>query len=45
MKINKHYAGHMTKMAAMTIYGIIPGSKSFFPGNIGSILMKHGMKQ
>ena len=24
MKINKHDAGHMTKMAAMPIYGIGP---------------------
>ena len=35
--------GHMTKMAAMPIYGINP-SKIFFSGNGGSISKKLGMK-
>ena len=43
MKINKHDAGHMTKMAAMPIYGINP-LKIFFTGASGPILTKLGMK-
>ena len=35
--------GHMTKMAAMPIYGKNP-SKIFFSGNDGLIPMKPGMK-
>ena len=35
--------GHMTKMAAMPIYGKNP-SKFFFSGTTGLILMKLGMK-
>ena len=35
--------GHMTKMAAMPIYGKNP-SKIFFSGTDGSISMKLGMK-
>ena len=35
--------GHMTKMAAMLIYGKNP-SKIFFSGNGGPISMKLGMK-
>ena len=43
MKINQHNAGHMIKMAAMTIYGkyIL---KIFFPGTTGLILVKLCMK-
>ena len=43
MKINKHGAGLMTKMAAMAIYGI-NCLKIFFPGTIVSILTKLDMK-
>ena len=43
LKIDQHNAGHVTKMAAMPIYG-----KSilffFFPGTTGLILMKLSMK-
>ena len=35
--------GHMTKMAAMPIYGKNP-SKIFFSGTTGPISTKHGMK-
>ena len=35
--------GHMTKMAAMPIYGKNP-SKIFFSGTGGPISTKHGMK-
>ena len=38
MKIHQDNARHMTKMAAMLIYGI------FFPGTTGLILMKLCMK-
>ena len=43
MKIYQHNAGHMTKMAAMPIYGksIL---KIFFPGTTGLMLMKRCMK-
>ena len=43
MKIHQHNAGHMTKMAAMPIYGKNT-LKSFFPGPTGPILMKLCMK-
>ena len=42
MKIYWHDAGHMTKMAAMPIYGKNP-SKIFFSGTGGPISMKLGM--
>ena len=42
MKIYRHDAGHMTKMAAMPIYGKNP-SKIFFSGTGVSISMKLGM--
>ena len=42
MKIYWHDAGHMTKMAAMPIYGKNP-SKIFFLGTGGPISMKLGM--
>ena len=38
MKIHQHFAGHMTKMAAMPIYGKNT-LKIFFPGTIGQILI------
>ena len=38
-----NYPGHMTKMAAMPIYGKNP-SKFFFSGTSGPISMKLGMK-
>ena len=38
-----NYPGHMTKMAAMPIYGKNP-SKIFFSGTGGTISMKLGMK-
>ena len=38
MKIHQHNARHMTKMAAMPIYG------KNFPGTTGPILMKLCMK-
>ena len=43
MKSNKHDAGHMTKMAAIAIYGINT-IKILFPGTSWSISMKLGMK-
>ena len=43
MKIHHHFAGHMTKMAAMPIYGKKP-LKPIFPGTTGQILMKLCMK-
>ena len=43
MKIHQHNAGHMTKMAAMPIYGKNT-LKILFPGNTGPILMKLYMK-
>ena len=43
MKIHQHNAGHMTKMAAMSIYGKNT-LKIFFPGTTGPILKKLGMK-
>ena len=42
MKINKHDAGHITKMATMPIYGINP--LKTFPGTSGPILTKLSMK-
>ena len=42
MKIHQHYAGHMTKMAAIP-YMYVNGKntlKIFFPGITGLILMK-----
>ena len=39
MEIHQHNAGHMTKMAAMPIYGKNTW-KFFFPGTIGPILTK-----
>ena len=42
MKVYRHDAGHMTKMAAMPIYGK-NSSKIFFSGNGGPIPMKLGM--
>ena len=42
MKIYEHDAGHMTKMAAMPIYGIIP-LRIFFPGTSCKILTKLGL--
>ena len=42
MKIYQDNAGHMTKMAAMLIYG--KTLKIFFPGTTGLILMKICMK-
>ena len=43
MKIYQHFAGHMTKVAAMPIYGKHT-LKIFFPGTTGQILMKLCMK-
>ena len=43
MKIHQHCAGHMTKMAAMPIYGINT-FKILFPGTTRQILMKLCMK-
>ena len=43
MKIHQHFAGHMTKMAAMSRYGKNT-LKIFFPGTTGPILMKICMK-
>ena len=43
MKIDQHNAGHMTKMAAMPIYGKST-LKIFFPGTTRLILMKLCMK-
>ena len=39
MKIHQHHVGHMTKMAAMPIYGK-KTLKIFFPATTGPILMK-----
>ena len=39
MKIHQHNAGHMTKMAAMPIYGKNT-LKIFFPGITGPIFIK-----
>ena len=39
MKIDQHNASHLTKMAALSIYGKNT-SKIFFPGTTGLILMK-----
>ena len=39
MKIHQHFAGHVTKMAAMPIYGKNT-LKIFFPRTTGQILMK-----
>ena len=41
MKIHQHNAGHMTKMAAMPIYGKKKTLKILFPGTTGPILMKY----
>ena len=38
MKIHQHFAGHMTKMAAMPIHG--KTLKILFPGTNGQISMK-----
>ena len=43
MKIHQHYAGHMTKMAAMSISGKNT-LKIYFPGTTGLTLMKLCMK-
>ena len=43
MKIHHHNAGHMTKMAAMPMYGKNT-LKIFFPGTTGLILGKRCMK-
>ena len=43
MKIHQNFAGHMTKMAAMPIYGKNT-LKIFFPGTTVQILMKLCMK-
>ena len=43
MKIHQHFAGHMTKMAAMPIYGKNT-LEIFFPGTTGQILIKHDRK-
>ena len=43
MKINQHTVGHMTKMAALPIYGKST-LKIFFPGTTGPILMTLCMK-
>ena len=43
MKIHQHFAGHVTKMAAMPMYGKNT-LKIFFPGTTGQILMKLCMK-
>ena len=37
MKIHQHNAGHINKMAAMTIYGKKNTLKIFFPGTTGLI--------
>ena len=42
MKVHQHFARHMTKMAAMPIYG--KTLKIFFLGTTGQILMKLCMK-
>ena len=43
MKIHQHNAGHLTKMAAMPIYGKNT-LKILFPGTTGPTLMKLCMK-
>ena len=43
MKIHQHYAGHMTKMAAMPLYDKNT-LNIFFPGITGPILIKLRMK-
>ena len=43
MKIYQHFAGQMTKMAAMPIY-VKSTLKIIFPGTTGQILMKLCMK-
>ena len=43
MKIHQQFAGHMTKMAAMPLYGKNT-LKIFFPGTTGQILMKLCLK-
>ena len=43
MEIHQHFAGHMTKMAAMPIFGKNT-LKIFFPGTTWQILMKLCMK-
>ena len=43
MKIHQHFAGHMTKMAAKSIY-FKNTLKIVFPGTTGQILMKLCMK-
>ena len=42
MKVHQHFAGHMTKMAAMPIHG--KTLKTYFPVTTGQILMKLCMK-
>ena len=42
-KIHQHFAGYITKMAAMPIYGKNP-LKTIFPGTTWQILMKLCMK-
>ena len=42
MRINSHDAGHLTKMAAIPIYGI--NTLKIFPGSSGPTLTKLGMK-
>ena len=44
MKIHQHFAGHITKMAAMPIYGKKKLLKTIFPGTTWQILMKLCMK-
>ena len=43
MKIHQQFAGHMTKMAVILIYGKTT-LKIFFPGTTGAIAMKLCMK-
>ena len=43
MKNHQHFAGHITKMAAMPIYGKNP-LKTIFPGTTWQILIKLCMK-
>ena len=43
MKMHLNNASHMTKMAAMPIYGKNT-LENFFPGTTGLILMKLGMR-
>ena len=43
MKIHQHFAGHITKMAAMPIYSKTP-LKTIIPGTTRQILMKLCMK-